>query len=64
MQSAELRKTSHLFRPAKQETVNMVRYSVLIVDDDVQVLSTLAQFIESAGHNVAGRATTGEEAIH
>lgn len=41
----------------------MVRYSVVIADDDVEVLNSLAQLIESAGHDVVGKTTSGEEAI-
>lgn len=36
---------------------------IIVADDEPQVLSTISQLLESAGHSVVGRASTGEEAI-
>jgi AmiR/NasT family two-component response regulator len=41
----------------------MEGHRIIIADDEPQVLSTLAQLLESAGQTVVGKAATGEEAV-
>ena len=41
----------------------MVGYTVVVADDEQQVLSALSQLLTSAGHTVVGKAATGEEAM-
>ena len=41
----------------------MSGHRIIIADDEPQVLSTLAQLLESAGQTVVGKAARGEEAV-
>lgn len=41
----------------------MEGHRIIIADDEPQVLSTLAQLLESAGQTIVGKAATGEEAV-
>lgn len=41
----------------------MEGHRIIIADDEPQVLSTLAQLLESAGQVVVGKASSGEEAV-
>ena len=41
----------------------MVRYTVVVAEDDTFVADAVAQLLESAGHTVVGKAKTGEEAM-
>lgn len=41
----------------------MEEHRTLVVDDEPEVAAALAKLIDAAGHNVVGRATSGEDAI-
>ncbi len=41
----------------------MTGHRILVVDDEPQVLSSVVQLLQSAGHTVVGTAKTGEEAV-